>query len=104
MTMPMRRLPARAAALLGLLAHRHLLPAPGAAHAARETAAAGHWRDVSGNVNVVAAKLKAAGALDVKHVRIEGGQHGVAYMDSLRITRPAMDSFFARTLRPARGN
>jgi len=28
---------------------------------------------MSGNVNVVPAKLKAAGALDVNYVRIEGG-------------------------------
>ncbi len=45
-------------------------------------------------------KIKAAGAPDVTYIRVEGGAHAVAYSDSLRITRPAMDSFFARTLKP----
>jgi acetyl esterase/lipase len=47
-------------------------------------------------------KIKAAGAPDVTYIRIEGGDHDVAYSDALNVTRPAMDSFFVRTLRPAR--
>jgi len=45
-------------------------------------------------------KLKAAGAPDVNYVRVEGADHDVAYSDALNITRPAMDSFFVRTLKP----
>ena len=47
-------------------------------------------------------KMKAAGAPDVNYVRVEGADHDVAYSDNLNITRPAMDSFFVRTLRPSR--
>lgn len=47
-------------------------------------------------------EMEAAGAPDVTYVRIEGGDHDVAYSDNLNVTRPAMDSFFARTLRPSR--
>ncbi|NJD10174.1 MAG: alpha/beta hydrolase [Gemmatimonadetes bacterium] len=47
-------------------------------------------------------KMKAAGARDVNYVRVEGADHDVAYSDALNITRPAMDSFFVRTLRPSR--
>jgi acetyl esterase/lipase len=46
-------------------------------------------------------EMKAAGAPDVTYVRIEGGDHDVAYSDHLNVTRPAMDRFFARTLKPA---
>lgn len=46
--------------------------------------------------------MRAAGAPDVNYVRIEGGDHDVAYSDALSTTRPAMDDFFARTLRPSR--
>jgi hypothetical protein len=43
--------------------------------------------------------MKAAGAPDLNYIRIEGGDHDVAYSDSLRITKPAMDEFFSRTLK-----
>jgi acetyl esterase/lipase len=43
-------------------------------------------------------KLKAAGAKDVTYVRIEGGNHGVAYEFFLDRTQKAMDEFFDRTL------
>lgn len=46
-------------------------------------------------------EIKAAGAPDVTYIEIEGGDHDVAYSDALDVTRPAMDSFFARTLRPS---
>jgi len=45
------------------------------------------------------AKMKAAGALDLSYIRIEGGDHDVAYSDSLRITKPAMDEFFKKHLK-----
>lgn len=44
-------------------------------------------------------KMKAAGAPDLSYIRIEGGDHDVAYSDSLEITKPAMDKFFKRTLK-----
>jgi acetyl esterase/lipase len=47
-------------------------------------------------------KIKAAGASDVTYLRIDGGDHDVAYSDNLNVTRPAMDSFFVRTLKPSR--
>jgi acetyl esterase/lipase len=53
-------------------------------------------------VDTFIARMKAAGARDVNYVRVTGGTHGVAYLDNLDVTRPAMDSFFARTLKPAR--
>jgi acetyl esterase/lipase len=43
-------------------------------------------------------KLKAAGATDVTYVRIDGGNHGVAYEFFLDRTQSAMDQFFERTL------
>ncbi len=43
--------------------------------------------------------LKASGASDVTYLRIEGGNHGVAYDESLDVTNPAIDKFFARTLK-----
>jgi len=45
------------------------------------------------------AKMKAAGAPDLSYIRIEGGDHDVAYSDSLRITKPAMDEFFKKYLK-----
>jgi acetyl esterase/lipase len=45
------------------------------------------------------AKMKAAGAPDLSYIRIEGGDHDVAYSDSLRITKPAMDEFFEKHLK-----
>jgi len=45
-------------------------------------------------------KLKAAGARDLTYIREEGAHHGIAYDQKLDITQPAMDAFFARTLRP----
>lgn len=46
-------------------------------------------------------KMRAAGA-EVEYVRVEGGTHGVAYLDNLDVTKPAMDAFFARTLKAGR--
>ena len=45
------------------------------------------------------AKMKAAGAPDLSYIRIEGGDHDVAYSDSLRITKPVMDEFFKKHLK-----
>lgn len=45
------------------------------------------------------AKMKGAGAPDISYIRIEGGDHDVAYSDSLRITKPAMDEFFKKHLK-----
>ena len=45
------------------------------------------------------AKMKAAGSPDLSYIRIEGGDHDVAYSDSLRITKPAMDEFFDKHLK-----
>ena len=45
------------------------------------------------------AKMKAAGAPDLSYIRIVGGDHDVAYSDSLRITKPAMDEFFKKHLK-----
>ena len=45
------------------------------------------------------AKLKEAGAPDVTYVRIDGGNHGVAYDNYLDRSTAAMDQFFERTLR-----
>lgn len=44
-------------------------------------------------------KLKAAGAPDVTYVRIEGGNHGVAYEHFMDRTTAAITKFFARTLK-----
>jgi len=46
------------------------------------------------------AKLKAAGAPDVTYLRIDGGNHGVAYEHFLDRTTAAITQFFARTLKP----
>lgn len=43
--------------------------------------------------------LKKAGMEDITYLRIEGGNHGVAYEFELDNTRPAMDAFFERTLK-----
>jgi acetyl esterase/lipase len=43
--------------------------------------------------------LKKAGMEDITYLRIEGGNHGVAYEFDLDKTRPAMDAFFERTLK-----
>ncbi|MBN1154436.1 alpha/beta hydrolase [candidate division KSB1 bacterium] len=45
------------------------------------------------------AKLKEAGMEDLTYLRIDGGNHGVAYEFNLDVTKPAMDEFFARTLK-----
>jgi acetyl esterase/lipase len=47
--------------------------------------------------------LKKAGAKDVTYIRIEGGNHGVAYDQSLDVTKSAMDQFFERALKTRRG-
>lgn len=44
-------------------------------------------------------KLKKAEMEDLTYIRIEGGNHGVAYEFNLDKTRPAMDAFFERTLK-----
>ena len=44
-------------------------------------------------------KEKATGAADISYIRIEGGGHLVAYTDSLRVTKPAMDEFFKNNLK-----
>jgi dipeptidyl aminopeptidase/acylaminoacyl peptidase len=44
------------------------------------------------------AKMKATGAKGLEYIRIEGGDHDVAYSDSLAITKPAMDNFFRKYL------
>jgi dipeptidyl aminopeptidase/acylaminoacyl peptidase len=43
-------------------------------------------------------KMKAIGA-PIEYVRIEGGDHGVAYEKKLEITKPAMDNFFKKHLK-----
>jgi len=44
-------------------------------------------------------KLKNSGVRDVTYLRIEGGNHGVAYEHYLDRTTAAMDKFFERTLK-----
>jgi dipeptidyl aminopeptidase/acylaminoacyl peptidase len=44
-------------------------------------------------------KLKQAGNEDITYLKIEDGNHGVAYEFNLDLTRPAMDAFFERTLK-----
>ncbi len=44
-------------------------------------------------------KMKAEGA-DIEYLRIEGGDHGVAYNESLEVTAPAIETFFAKHLKP----
>lgn len=44
-------------------------------------------------------KMKAAGA-DIKYLKIEGDGHGVAYAESLDVTDPALEEFFAKHLQP----
>lgn len=44
-------------------------------------------------------KMKAAGA-DIKYLKIEGDGHGVAYAESLDVTDPAIEEFFAKHLKP----
>jgi acetyl esterase/lipase len=44
-------------------------------------------------------KLKEAGATDVTYIRIDGGNHGVAYEDNRDSSEAAMDKFFKRTLK-----
>ncbi len=44
-------------------------------------------------------KMKATGDSDISFIRIVGGGHLVAYTDSLRITKPAMDDFFEKYLK-----
>lgn len=50
-------------------------------------------------VDVFVDSLKMAGAKDLNYLRVEGGNHGVAYEFNLDVTRPAMDAFFKRTLK-----
>ncbi len=45
------------------------------------------------------AKLKQVGVKDLTYLRVDGGNHGVAYEFNLDTTRPAMDAFFERTLK-----
>jgi acetyl esterase/lipase len=45
-------------------------------------------------------KVKAAGAADVTYLRIEGGDHDVAYDDSMEPSLNAITQFFQRTLKP----
>jgi acetyl esterase/lipase len=44
-------------------------------------------------------KLKQAGNEDITYLKIEDGNHGVAYEFNLDLTRPAMDAFFERTVK-----
>lgn len=44
-------------------------------------------------------KMRAAGA-NIEYLKVDGVGHGVAYMDKLEITDPAMEKFFARYLKP----
>jgi dienelactone hydrolase len=44
-------------------------------------------------------KMKAAGA-DIKYLRVDGAQHGLAYNESLELTDPAIEEFFATHLKP----
>ncbi len=44
-------------------------------------------------------KLKEAGAPDVTYIRIDGGNHGVAYEHNRDSSEAAMDKFFERTLK-----
>lgn len=45
-------------------------------------------------------KVKAAGSTDVTYLRIEGGDHDVAYDDSMEPSLDAITRFFQRTLQP----
>ena len=45
-------------------------------------------------------KVKAAGSTDVTYLRIEGGDHDVAYDDSMEPSMNAITQFFERTLKP----
>ncbi|KAA5545871.1 alpha/beta fold hydrolase [Roseiconus nitratireducens] len=44
-------------------------------------------------------KMKAAGA-DIKYLRVDGAQHGLAYNERLELTDPAIEEFFAKHLKP----
>lgn len=44
-------------------------------------------------------KMKAKGA-DIEYLKIEGGEHDVAYATALDITDPAIEKFFAKHLKP----
>lgn len=44
-------------------------------------------------------KMKQAGQADLEYIKLEGQDHDVAYSDGLDITKPAMEKFFARTLK-----
>jgi enterochelin esterase-like enzyme/dienelactone hydrolase len=44
-------------------------------------------------------KMKAESA-DIEYLKIEGGQHGVAYAEALDVTDPAIEKFFAKHLKP----
>jgi alpha-beta hydrolase superfamily lysophospholipase len=46
------------------------------------------------------AKLKAAGAPDVTYLRIDKGNHGVAYEHYMEPAMKAITEFFARVLKP----
>jgi dipeptidyl aminopeptidase/acylaminoacyl peptidase len=51
-----------------------------------------------GPVDDFVQKMKDAGAR-IEYLRIEGGDHGVAYAKNLDVTKPAMDTFFKKHLR-----
>jgi len=44
-------------------------------------------------------KMKQAGQTDLEYIKLDGQDHDVAYSDGLDITKPAMEKFFARTLK-----
>ncbi len=45
-------------------------------------------------------KMKAKGA-DIEYLKIEGGEHAVAYAEALDVTDPAIEKFFAKHLKEA---
>lgn len=47
-------------------------------------------------------KIRAAGSADLTYLRIEGGDHDVAYDDSMEPSLNAITQFFQRTLEPER--
>ena len=53
-----------------------------------------------GPIDEYVAALEAAGAPDVSYVRIDGGDHDVAYDDSMERSMNAITEFFERTLQP----
>jgi hypothetical protein len=43
--------------------------------------------------------MKQAGQANLEYLKLDGQDHDVAYSDGLDITKPAMEKFFARTLK-----